>query len=348
MNNISNDRVRVYGLDILKALCAFLVVVIHAPFPGKVGSYLVALSRIAVPIFFMITGYFYTDTQNRKRELESIKKILILCLFSNVLYFLWGLFIGILRGEVKQYFFQMFTWKSLLNFFIFNESPFASHLWYLSAILYVLIFVYLLNKIFPKYFSKILLIATPFLLLTDLIFGKYSLLLFQREYPYIFVRNFLCVGIPYFTVGYYLRKHREDIEEFIQKRFLLVSLILIFTFTTILEKYLLNHFEVSATREHYISTTFLSIFVFLIFTRNYWNGKMSFLYGVGRSYSSYIYIVHPIIIMVLDIIVRRLPIHNFYMYCRPFAVFFVSLLICILYIKIRTVFSNKCRKRSPI
>lgn len=44
-------RGRICGLDILKALCAFGVVAIHAPFPGKIGSYIMALSRIAVPIF---------------------------------------------------------------------------------------------------------------------------------------------------------------------------------------------------------------------------------------------------------------------------------------------------------
>lgn len=38
-------------VDILKALCAFLVVCIHAPFPGIVGDYFTALSRVAVPIF---------------------------------------------------------------------------------------------------------------------------------------------------------------------------------------------------------------------------------------------------------------------------------------------------------
>ncbi|WP_442863929.1 hypothetical protein [Blautia sp. KLE_1732_HM_1032] len=36
-----------------------MIVCIHAPFPGKFGAYFTTLTRVAVPIFFMITGYFY-------------------------------------------------------------------------------------------------------------------------------------------------------------------------------------------------------------------------------------------------------------------------------------------------
>ena len=49
---------RADNIDILKAICAFLIVCIHVPFPGRVGAYFTALTRIAVPVFFMITGYF--------------------------------------------------------------------------------------------------------------------------------------------------------------------------------------------------------------------------------------------------------------------------------------------------
>lgn len=46
------------GIDILRFVCAFLVVCIHVPFPGVVGGCIKAVARIAAPIFFMSTGYF--------------------------------------------------------------------------------------------------------------------------------------------------------------------------------------------------------------------------------------------------------------------------------------------------
>ncbi len=63
---------RVEGLDSLKAICAFMVVCIHAPFPGKAGEYIVMLSAIAVPIFFMITGYFWHGIAEKNKEMSIL------------------------------------------------------------------------------------------------------------------------------------------------------------------------------------------------------------------------------------------------------------------------------------
>lgn len=52
-------KCRNVGLDILKVIAAFFVVCIHAPFENEFGKDLKAISRCAVPIFFMITGFFF-------------------------------------------------------------------------------------------------------------------------------------------------------------------------------------------------------------------------------------------------------------------------------------------------
>lgn len=53
---VEKNLERRYQLDALKAICAFFVVCLHAPFPGVVGEYINVLSRMAVPIYFIITG----------------------------------------------------------------------------------------------------------------------------------------------------------------------------------------------------------------------------------------------------------------------------------------------------
>lgn len=90
-------------LDILKAICAFCVVCIHYPFLGKIDDYIVIVSRSAVPVFFMITGFFYSDVRNKGRETAQILKITSLCLVSNAAYFLWGLFLSAFGG-IQEYF----------------------------------------------------------------------------------------------------------------------------------------------------------------------------------------------------------------------------------------------------
>ena len=198
------EQSRADNIDILKAICAFLIVCIHVPIPGRVGAYFTALTRIAVPIFFMITGYFYSDTVARHKEKRQIKKIFSLVIEANMLFFIWNITLDVLRREnVVTYVQKLFTGKSILKFLALNESPLAGHLWYLGAILYVLVVVLLMDRVNCR---KILYYLTPVLLIADLVFGKYSLLIFHREFPYILVRNFLCVGIPYFCIGNFIRE----------------------------------------------------------------------------------------------------------------------------------------------
>ena len=45
-------------LNLLKGFACIGVVFIHVTFPGKAGSIISAISGYAVPIFYMIAGYY--------------------------------------------------------------------------------------------------------------------------------------------------------------------------------------------------------------------------------------------------------------------------------------------------
>lgn len=52
---------RQYNIDILRLICALLVVCIHCT-NYSLREYILPITRIAVPIFFIISGYFlYSD-----------------------------------------------------------------------------------------------------------------------------------------------------------------------------------------------------------------------------------------------------------------------------------------------
>ncbi|MDD2970814.1 MAG: acyltransferase family protein [Lachnospiraceae bacterium] len=189
-------------IDILKAICTFLIICIHVPSVNIVGEYFISISRIAVPIFFIITGFFYSDTLKKNGEYRQIKKIIFLILISNALYLVYDVVYSIMLGNLGI-FLDMFQVKNLIMFVFFNESPFKEHLWYLNAILYVLLIVLIVDKLSCR---KILYIMTPMLLLGDLLLGKYSILFFKREFSHFIVRNFLFVGIPYFSIGCFIKK----------------------------------------------------------------------------------------------------------------------------------------------
>lgn len=287
---------RADNIDILKAICAFLVVCIHVPFPGVIGEYFTALTRIAVPIFFMITGYFYLDVEEKNGEERQIKKIFKLVLEANMLYFLWDFFYAVLSRNMSS-FTSTFTIKNFLKLIVFNESPLKGHLWYLGAILYVLMIVRVINKWkFRMCFS----VVFPFLLFGDLILGKYSVLLLGREFPYVLVRNFFFVGIPYFCIGQLIRKgflHKV-------KKNVLVILMIAFLLTSLLERFVLVSLNANATRDHYISTTLLAVTVFLFVLKCQWNNKT--LVAIGRKYSTWLYILHPIFINCIGTVAHKM------------------------------------------
>ncbi len=316
---------RNHGLDFLKAISTFMVVCIHAPFPGIVGTIIIPLTRMAVPLFFMITGYYYSSTKERNHVNKQFYKILQLFIGANLLYFLWKLVIICFKNSsITIELTKMFSVKSILKFILLNESPFGAHLWYLGAILYVLLIVLLFEK---KWNREKLYPIVPFLLVADLVFGKYSLLLFGQTIPYILVRNFLCVGLPYFLIGDWLYTHSITIRPGKARMYICV-----FTFTTLIERTLLGVFSLNAERDHYISTTFLAVFTFLLALQHenvYANKGLSVLSSVGAKLSTNIYILHPIVITVVAKVIvyvsHHLPfIDVCYAYVAPFVIFTIT------------------------
>lgn len=320
------------GLDILKFICCFLIIFIHAPIPSEFGKFFCALCRIAVPIFLMITGFFYDNTKKNNKEKIQIKKIFKLLIFSNILYFCYNFLLYLVKNELNQFLFNLFSIKTLLKFIFFNESPFGGHLWYLGAILYVLILNLFIEKRFNENTKKIFYFITPILLIIDLIFGKYSILLFGKEFPLIFVRNFMFVGIPYFSIGMYIKEKIPKFKTVNTKKIILS--ILIFSFLTILERTILVKYGFNATRDHYISTTPLAISVFLYFVLNDWN--LSFIKSIGKNLSTMIYIIHPIIIVLFIQFFKLIGLNGIHQYFLAILVFVSSIIGA----KIINIFSN--------
>lgn len=214
----------------------------------------------------------------------------------------------------------------------------GGHLWYLGAILYVLIIVYLADKF---HFQKLLNILIPVFIICDLLFGKYSLLIWGKEFPVYYVRNFLFVGLPYFCIG---RMVHSECGSRIKSRSL-VAMTVVFSVTTLLERYILIIVGMNATRDHYISTTFLAVSVFLLSTRI--DTKEGALSVIGCKYSTWLYILHPIFITVFTVVTRRVGLYNYYSYIAPFVVYAATLVFLIMgdFIKnkfIKPIHGNPC------
>ena len=317
MENIENRRLN--NLDVLKAICAFLVICIHISYKDDLNNIITPLCRIAVPIFFMITGYFYHKTS--KKPLKQIKKVLILILLSNLLYVVFEM---ILNGNIDKP-----KREDIINSLIFNSSPFSFHLWYLNALLYVLIVVYFADKVKLR---KYLYFLIPILLVINIIYGEYSIVVLDKDLDPIYMRNFLFIGLPYFLLGDLLYKKKDNlIEMFTLKK--LAILIPIFALTTIIEEHILNYTHMDSIGEIYISTTFLAITVFLFAIQTKQVSSGNVLAIIGRKYSIYIYIVH---VMFINLFNKFVNINsNILNNTIQIIIFFASILIATIYIKLK-------------
>ncbi len=115
------------GIEIFRVVAAFLVVAIHtSPLAGYSGTadfvFTRVIARVAVPFFFMVTGYFVLSKGTGVRRF--LKKTAIIYAASAALYLPINVYAGHLRG-----------WGLLdLVQQVFFEGTFY-HLWYLPAAL---------------------------------------------------------------------------------------------------------------------------------------------------------------------------------------------------------------------
>ena len=187
-------------------------------------------------------------------------------------------------------------WKNLATIVLFNVNPFAYHLWYLSAYIYVLLFIYGIKR---YNLWRLAYLTVPILLIVGIVYGKYSNLLFQREFYNFFTRNFLFVGLPFYLIGHFIARHK--------KRFLLhkgrliyVLSTLLFTILAIVEGLWVN----KIFGDIYICTAFLSVSIFLL-TLSCRVEREGVISRIGRKDTLYIYITHLFWIKAMSLLMTN-------------------------------------------
>ncbi len=181
------------AIDILKLICAFLVILIHASYPYK--DAVLPITDVAVPLFFCISGFFiYGSGCNTKR----ISRIATIFALSFALYFVkTELYHLIVMKQV--YFLSVKDWINLL---VFNDVAFSIHLWYLPAYLYSLLVVYAIDRY--KKWNLSFYFIIPLLIVGTII--KMNVPEPQIQYH----RNFLFLGLPYVLSGALVRSKIES------------------------------------------------------------------------------------------------------------------------------------------
>lgn len=296
------------GFDFLRYVCAFLVISIHTQYFGK--EYAMLFARAAVPIFFMITGYFYTSVSERGRHIFQIRKILIITVLSNLVYIIWELLSAMgSSGGIHTKFLSWIDASLWLNVLLTNDSPFRSHLWYLSALLYVL-----LIALFIKNGRKKLYFLIPVLLGINLLLGNYSTLIFGKTLPLAYSRNFLFLGLPCFLLGDLIYQRRNAAQPGNRVLLLILSLSLVVSFS---ESFLLTRLGMYQNQDLSLGNIATAYAVFSLVKNNpafFEHSLCKRIARMGKDLSLGIYICHAIIRTFTEMAIaytgRLIPVIN--------------------------------------
>ncbi|MCG1035931.1 acyltransferase family protein [Polaribacter sargassicola] len=263
------------SLDLFKIILAVFVVLIHCFFLKDISLdvyYLTTngLFRTAVPVFFIINGYFFTQVIEKKTIVKWMKRVFIL-------YFVWMLIYAPL-------WFHLDVKSILINFFVGFH-----HLWYIKALLLCGMLLYVMKKMKIKF---LFLISFILFFLGSLIqFLKNIHILYFDVYSH---RNFLFLGLPFFILGYLIRKTSWQTKISGKHNILFI---LIFTVTLLIESYLHYHFKFDRN-DNLFSLILLCplIFIYVINYQCYIKFNSKSISLISTS----IYLLHPWVMHFLN------------------------------------------------
>lgn len=284
---------RNFFIDFLKIAMSFAVVGIHVDLMMDInpiiGNLLVnGIFRIAVPVFFLINGYFFYDAIKKKTQRKWIKKLVFLYVFWTLIYsklwignIIYGIEIGAYALSAKYTSIYM-----ILGFY---------HLWYLSGI----IGAALITTAYDKETPEKLIIALCILLYGFAVYVNYYLvktdIMDSNQHTSFIYKNFLFFAFPFFYLGFYINKHNCHDKI---KTNMLYSVVIISTITLLFESY--NYQSIVSNNEGvdcYLSLLTLSVSLFILALKT----KTKSTNRNITTYASGIYLFHVYILEKMHI-----------------------------------------------
>lgn len=269
------------SLFILKAIAAFCVVVIHYPIALRYEFY--PLIYTAVPLFFVITGYFlYKESPDAiiasgKRQLCKAIRI---TLIASLVYYAYKIIISYISGgSFAPPFYSIYD---VIIWILFGFN-FSGPLWYMTALCWSLLIIITLYRL---RWQKLLY-------LTPLAFVLFNVILAYPlrdiSLPWHYETNFISSGLPWISVGMFIKKNEPDIKRRVSN----MSLWIMFVLTLGL-RYIEQYLFVGAEPRALINIP-LVIIIFILCLRYKSFGSNSIIAKLGRNHSTNIYLYHSLV-----------------------------------------------------
>lgn len=182
-------------IDLLKGIGIICMILGHVLIGESTEKYIAAFN---MPLFFIVSGFLYSNTNIDFKTFAKKR-------FNRLIvpYIFFGLFHFIIKVPFMIIQKQSIT-ASIYHLFLYNNDglPICGALWFLTALFFVYIIYYLVDKMNKKYIKNITLILI--VLLGYFITQKTRL-------PWCLDISMICVG--FFHLGYLFRKYIEKNEK---------------------------------------------------------------------------------------------------------------------------------------
>ncbi|WP_144282081.1 acyltransferase family protein [Chryseobacterium echinoideorum] len=259
------------SIDVLKIILAFFVVFLHMNFlkeSNPVLSYVLVngLFRVAVPVFLIITGFYFLHIDTT----QKLKKWLFRTI---VLYIIW---------MAVYYSF----WKSSENVFLTLIFGYH-HLWYLVGTFFSGMILYFLRKCS----SAILLsIALGLFLIGYVVQILGNLHYFDKENDsllnnYLMYRNFLFVCLPFLSIGFLIHKEKINLSQIKSS-----TGVMIFSCALVIAEAYFNYQKISKESTDILLSLFLASPVLFLYGQEKYIKSSS---KILATLSTAIYFIHP-------------------------------------------------------
>lgn len=285
-------------LDIFKYFLCYLVICIHLV--GETYSHF-PLYRLAVPMFFLISGYFSNfDDNKEEKSRKVIKRTLKYLVVGFVFYIIFDFIMCFVDGKgVGYYFTTLFYNDIFLNLVVLNTpiTYTGAQLWFLIALFFVTVVHWLLVK-YNK--EKLYYIIVPVCLALFFFFSSYMYIFQETDMPIRYVRNAWLFGLPVFGLGYLISK--IDFHKKSYFRYIYLVLGILFFILQIYEDRFLRFLSNDAPLncEMYISSL-ISAICFLQFFMSIKHCYSKKYYDiVGKNGAFYVYILHMAVAVVVS------------------------------------------------
>ena len=325
MPNKPNGR-NIYR-DLFKFFLCYLVIAIHLA--GETYSHF-PLYRLAVPMFFLISGYFnYSSDTSRlqSKALGFIKRSFRYMLMGFLIYIIFDFVMCYVEGRgVGYYFTTLFYEDLLLEFFILNRpiTYTGAQLWFLIALFVVSLIHYTLVRFDRLRYYKIII---PLCYLIYFFFAGYMYLFQNTDMPIRYTRNALFFGLPNFALGYTLAKF--DFHKKSWYKYIYLVLGTLCFFLQIIEDRLVR--VENCSLEMYITGVVTAVFL-LQFFLGIKKSDCAFYYRyIGKNASFWVYILHMAVSVVLSKIFtfQNLMLKSFVVLTVSFLIYEMAYLLSI-------------------